>query len=980
MRSTMVAGRVLIVLAVSPFSGCGNGETATTGPDADVAVDASPSCTVPPYTPSAGPPVSPTAPIAYGIKASPSNIAITPSTQPTSLPKVYVQPRNAMSHPETFWDDEDISALKSAISGNTNPTLVADFNVLKGLADKRITLTSSTATFDIFGKSHTLAGTTFTAQGVPIPQLVNGVPQYLGDPTGVSEANAGTIQLLGVVYTLTGDKSYGEFARQMLLSYASYYGQYAHPDGWTKVRYRSAVDGRLTYQFLNDAFILAGFAWGYDLIFNLSSFTDADHTNLRVNLFDAIAAEYMDPIEIVNGADYLSQGHNRSAISAAAVLLAGYACDDSTLVNNALYGTGGTVGNPKTGGGLTEVHWGSNILADGLWIESSLDYQTGIAACGVFDAAIIMEHHGMDVFGKYPLKRLLDAAVNIAYPDPPLLLPNLGNSSPTALLSSAAWQSNEVGVPYEYGYLYYQDPSYLPLIRNASQSLNLTVHAGAPSLFLDTPVGPGVLTADSFSGVAGTAMASDIFKWLLANGFFRESSGTQGEPIPVTPQMTTALMMKYPAQAQGILGVLQQALANVPDPAVQNVNYYVDGYGVLRLPSSAGAHQGINQLLVNYASNLKSHGQPEGMAIDLYALGGPLLALPGDVFPYNLPIDPAWYWTTLASNTLAVDQGSQIYGNGTFNPKTMQPPQTDQIVYGFSSTMGIQKVSSSTLYPGVTEDRAVFMTPSYVADIFAAFSTTTHIYDLPWHPVGTLETGLTLTPRSTTDLTNPGYVSLTNVLHAMTSDAWSATITMPNANTVPFWAAANPGTEIITADGHLYVYGNANEIQPPVVIERQSNVNNALFGTAIDISGGKYVTGIVQEGITSGELFGMLLRIAHGGALDYAFTSYSPGSFTSADGAFVTDGLQSFAVVNAKGLPGLYLGGGTTLSTPYGSLTRTDSAMPGSPGLAYVEQSADGSWVVGNLSPTDATILVSLTCAGIHQSVVVKANTTQKLQ
>jgi hypothetical protein len=51
---------------------------------------------------------------------------------------------------------------------------------------------------------------------------------------------------------------------------------------------------------------------------------------------------------------------------------------------------------------------------------------------------------------------------------------------------------------------------------------------------------------------------------------------------------------------------------------------------------------------------------------------------------------------------------------------------------------------------------------------------------------------------------------------------------------------------------------------------------------------------------------------------------------------------------------GLYLGGGTTLKVTGGSIGRSAS------GLAYVEETPDGNYIVGNPSPSDATVTVSL--------------------
>lgn len=75
----------------------------------------------------------------------------------------------------------------------------------------------------------------------------------------------------------------------------------------------------------------------------------------------------------------------------------------------------------------------------------------------------------------------------------------------------------------------------------------------------------------------------------------------------------------------------------------------------------------------------------------------------------------------------------------------------------------------------------------------------------------------------------------------------------------------------------------------------------------------------------------------------------------------------------------MYLAGGTSLSTVHGTLTRTDQAAPDAGGLAYVEKIADGGFMVGNLSPTPATMTVSLNCSGGSASIPLAANSVQPL-
>jgi hypothetical protein len=97
--------------------------------------------------------------------------------------------------------------------------------------------------------------------------------------------------------------------------------------------------------------------------------------------------------------------------------------------------------------------------------------------------------------------------------------------------------------------------------------------------------------------------------------------------------------------------------------------------------------------------------------------------------------------------------------------------------------------------------------------------------------------------------------------------------------------------------------------------------------------------------------YGLLkLQTAKGG--DLCFTSFRPGSYT-AEG-LATDAMEAFVRMDGANVQSMYLGGGTTLKVPAGTLQRS------APGLACVEQTAAGTYLVANPSSSAATITVTL--------------------
>ncbi len=777
-----------------------------------------------------------------------ANIALTPATMAHSDVHVNGQPRMTQRHPRTLWDQQDIDEYKTLLKSNEE--LKKDYGTLLTLMNKRV--------------------------GQPM-----GVPDVSPKPPTRDEyrqhgANSMDMSMLGIAYVLTGDEKYGEFCRQMLLTYARNYPRYSHSEGWSEKKYRSAHDGRLTGQFLDDGFWLMRVAFAYDLVYNLPSWTQQERALIKDDLFNAVASEFSHPV--LGNLDYYGQAHNRSALCTAAVLMAGYACDDEKLVNLALYGVGGTKESPK--GGVFGTHFTSQcILPDGLWLEGAPAYQLGIASCGIFNVAETLWHHGIDMY-RYDngmLKRLLDSAIALSYPDDKMTVAALHDSGRSALLDDRNWMSNEAGLPYACGYRRYGDPRYIPIVRNMSKKLAMTIHAGAPSLYFNFP-----------------------------------------------PENT------------------------VPARELDHANFFSVGYGVMRLASPAGP----NQIIMEFGPS-GSHGHPSKLAYDLYAFGDTLMPFPGVIFPYNHPLDPKWYWTTLSNNALTVDEKSQLtWGNKWRYPKGTPNPEAKQQVFAPAGTFGMQRAWSDNLYlEKLIQDRALFSTSHYLADLFGAFAASPHKYDLAWHFRGTLKMSVSMTPMSFPEDAPDGYNGLTDVQRGSAHDAWSASIQSKMGKPVKLLAPGGVSAELLTGKGHFFIDSIKNDELPPTVIERRENTSNAIFGSVIDLSGDAagYVKSLTQEGGLEQGFAALVITTEKG--KDICLASYRPGQYSA--GGMTTDGQQALALADGSSVRALYLAGGTSLSVPGGKIGRD------APGLAYVEKLPDGRIVLGNPSPSDAEISVT---------------------
>ena len=230
-------------------------------------------------------------------------------------------------------------------------------------------------------------------------------------------------------------------------------------------------------------------------------------------------------------------------------------------------------------------------------------------------------------------------------------------------------------------------------------------------------------------------------------------------------------------------------------------------------------------------------------------------------------------------------------------------------------------------------DRAVFLMPEYMADLYAAFGEGTHKYDLAWHLRGQFASDLQFQPMTFPEPVADGYKALTDTRQVDTDKPWSATATHEGKE-VRLFAAGGIDTEVIAATGHYrgaIGYGAKDEF-PPVVIERRAKDASTLFGNAVDISGGKdgYVKGVSQEGgIDDG--YG-LLKVQTAKGTDLCFASYRPGNFKDKSGAMETDAQQALVLMDGNKVLAMYLGGGKSLKTTGGSIVRSES------GLAYVSK------------------------------------------
>jgi len=358
----------------------------------------------------------------------------------------------------------------------------------------------------------------------------------------------------------------------------------------------------------------------------------------------------------------------------------------------------------------------------------------------------------------------------------------------------------------------------------------------------------------------------------------------------------------------------------------KSANMFDVGHGILRNTTE----NGTISVLMDYGPN-RSHGHPDKLNIDVYAFDDWLIPDPGIVW-YENPLYKDWYKTTMAHNTLVVDELSQMLSDG------------NQLVYGFGDLIGIQRANAEKAYSGVTMDRAIFVTPDYIADIFGAFSRLSRKMDLSWHIRGEYSSQLPMQSFEFPAPVNSGYKMLENVESIDTDESYAMEFTQ-DGNRARLIAAGGDDTQIIVGDGIL------GREKPKTILQRRE-VPSTIYGNVVelDYDGADYVKGVTVDGSLD-DGFG-LLTINTVEGVDYGFASYKPGMHDVK--GLQTDALQAYVSTDGKTPDTLFLGGGTKL-TSHGVTLNRDT-----PGLALIEHADSGAYVVSNLSPEGATLQVNM--------------------
>ncbi len=192
----------------------------------------------------------------------------------------------------------------------------------------------------------------------------------------------------GIVYRMTGDESFGEAAKDIVLQYAAVYPEYELHDKFGNTGAEATTGGRATAQSINEAKWIIPLAHAYDTAYDL--FSRRERAMVEAHLFRPAA----DLIMVNNEGK-----HNHQAWYNAGVGVIGFLLRDEDYVKYALYG--------PDNGFLFQMR--ASITDDGMWYEGSGHYQfytmdplVSLAEAAAFSGIDLYRNEALQRYFRFP--------------------------------------------------------------------------------------------------------------------------------------------------------------------------------------------------------------------------------------------------------------------------------------------------------------------------------------------------------------------------------------------------------------------------------------------------------------------------------------------------------------------------------------------------------------------------------------------------
>jgi hypothetical protein len=256
------------------------------------------------------------------------------------------------------------------------------------------------------------------------------------------------------------------------------------------------------------------------------------------------------------------------------------------------------------------------------------------------------------------------------------------------------------------------------------------------------------LTLPPFNDSSTYPLATGWYNWVYEAGYNRY----------LDPSMAIPLV----SQGRFWQGLLWGAASLPPSSATAPTTsalFPQAGYAVLRAGTDDPRY-----LAFDFGPHGGWHGHYDKLGYVSYALGKSLGTDPG-THSYVLPLHDGWDKTTVAHNTVVVDEQDQAEATGNLHRYLGLP------------AFSLATADTEPAYTGLAMiTRTLALNPDYWLDVtrVGTLDGNTHRYDWVYHNPGSLSASLTLTPYLSFP-TADGYNYLTNSRSAITDADWQAT-------------------------------------------------------------------------------------------------------------------------------------------------------------------------------------------------------------
>jgi len=354
----------------------------------------------------------------------------------------------AHAHPSTLWDVQEVVALKKSVK--TNPGLRTAFDALQTWGNTRLSQPLGVPTHRLLPD-----GSWTFPEYKPGYKDTSGQWQWQWDFNTRLQQCSDDVSKLGMLYALTGNPKYADFAGQILLALTDAYGY----DKGSFVPDPNGYDHFQAYGFDggDDGLFLAKACNGYDLIRN--SLSSENRFSIESGLIRPLAVH-------LEANDWMYTNQSRWALVCLyGVLIGGTTLNDRDMEDLALYGKGGTKDNVT--GGFMDCFKQSPPHPGSLWPADTKIEDQMASVCVMTSVAEVMRHNGVDLYEYQDraLKLSFDAALAWANSN--------GASNLLALRGIDAFQ---------YAYVRYHDAKYLEVVNQLKPSFALTLGEQLPPL------------------------------------------------------------------------------------------------------------------------------------------------------------------------------------------------------------------------------------------------------------------------------------------------------------------------------------------------------------------------------------------------------------------------------------------------------------------------------------------------------------------